>query len=427
MNPHTMDTSTLPAQLHAPDVISPRLRWRDRLARNVLLSAVSRLESGGIRLVEGNKAFHAGDRHGELQSAVQVLHPRFYRRAAFGGSLGAAESYLDGDWSCDDLTSLLRIFGRNLALSDAMDRGVPRIIKSLATLAHRMRANTHSGSRRNISEHYDLSNDFFALFLDPRMMYSCAYFEKPEATLAEAATAKLEMICRKLNLSADDHVLEIGTGWGGFAEYAATNFGCRVTTTTISREQYGHARERIANAGLTDRVELRLDDYRDLGGQYDKLVSIEMIEAVGHAYLPSFFRKCGELLRDDGLMLIQGITMSEQRYPQYLKSVDFIQRYVFPGGCLVTPTALTNAATRMTGLRATHCEDFAAHYAETLRRWRSRFFDRLDEVRRLGFSDRFIRLWEYYLCYCEAAFDERLTGLVQMIFAKPQYRGDAIA
>lgn len=398
----------------------------DRLARRLLLRSVSELSHGYVKISEGGDAFHAGDESADLHAELNVNHPRFYRRAAFGGSLGAAESFLDGDWTCDNLTALLRIFGRNLDLSDRMDRGLPKLAKWVASFAHRLRANTRRGSRRNIQDHYDLSNDFFALFLDERMMYSCAYFEEPNATIDAAQTAKLDRICRKLQLSHDDHVLEIGTGWGGFAEYAARNYGCRVTTTTISEEQFDLANRRISDAGLTDRVNIRLDDYRDLSGKYDKLVSIEMIEAVGHKFLGEFFSKCGELLRDDGLMLIQGITMPERRYKQYLRSVDFIQRFVFPGACLTTQAAMTNAAAENTDLRVTHLEDLSAHYAETLRRWRLRFFERLEDVRSLGFPDRFLRLWDYYLCYCEAGFEERLTGLVQMVFARRDYRGDSI-
>lgn len=417
-SPLTMDTPLL-------DTKVTRLAIRDNIARRILLRTLSQLRSGQITLVENGRAFTAGE-DSDLNAVVTVRSPRFYRKAVFGGSLGAAESFLDGDWSCDNLTALLRIFARNLDLSNQMDRGFARITKLFARFAHWLRSNTKAGSQKNIHEHYDLGNDFFQLFLDERMMYSCAIFEEGATTLELAATAKLELICRKLQLNPRDHVLEIGTGWGGFAEYAAGNFGCRVTTTTISREQFEHAKQRISTAGLSDRVQLRLQDYRDLTGRYDKLVSIEMIEAVGHKFLGTFFEQCGRLLEDNGLMLIQGITMPEQRYEQYLRSADFIQRYVFPGGCLPSQTAMIQAASRTTDLRVTHAEDFAPHYAETLRHWRARFFDRISDVKRLGFDDRFVRLWDYYLCYCEAAFNERLTGLVQMMFAKPQYRGDAL-
>jgi cyclopropane-fatty-acyl-phospholipid synthase len=407
-----------------PQTIPLRPGFLDRVARRALLGTVSRLREGRLRLRDGDEQFLAGEETSQLAATVTVHHPRFYRKAAFGGSLGAAESYLDGDWSCDNLTALLQIFARNLSLSDEMDRGLARVGKFAARLLHRLRPNTRSGSRKNIHEHYDLGNDFFSLFLDKGMMYSCAYFENGDATIEEASAAKLERICRKLQLSSDDHVVEIGTGWGGFAEYAARNFGCRVTTTTISREQYEFARRRIEQVGLADRVTVIQKDFRDLQGCYDKLVSIEMIEAVGHNFLGRFFGKCGELLKNDGMMLIQGITMPEQRHRAYLRSVDFIQRYVFPGACLTSQMAMAEAAAKNTDLRVMQAEDLSPHYAETLRRWRARFFDRLDDVKRLGFPDRFLRLWEYYLCYCEAGFDERLTGLVQVTFVKPQYRGD---
>ena len=418
-------TSLLAPSKHA-NTTTDRPGIRDRIARRLLTRVLSRLQFGHMTLRDGNDQFHAGVDSSDLRAELRVHRPRFYRRAVFGGSLGAAESYFDGDWSCDNLTALLRIFGQNLELSNQLDRGLPKIAKSLSRLAHLTRSNTRSGAKQNIHEHYDLSNEFFALFLDPRMMYSCAYFEDDQATLEEASTAKLEQVCRKLRLSPHDHVVEIGTGWGGFAEYAARNFGCRVTTTTISREQHTHACERIRSAGLSNQVDVLLKDYRDLDGRFDKLISIEMIEAVGHKFLGTFYRQCGNLLRDDGLMLIQGITMPEQRFRPYLRSVDFIQKYVFPGGCLTSQMAMTNAATKTTDLRVTHAEDLSAHYAETLRHWRRRFSNRIDDVKRLGFSDRFVRLWEYYLCYCEAGFDERLTGLAQMTFAKPRYRGDSI-
>lgn len=421
-----MSTTSLLAPSKQVNTTTNRPGIRDRIARRLLTRVLSRLRFGRMSLRDGNQQFHAGVDSSELRAELTVHRPRFYRRAVFGGSLVAAESYLDGDWSCDDLTALLRIFGQNLELSSQLDRGLPKIAKSLARLAHLARSNSRTGAKQNIHEHYDLSNEFFALFLDPRMMYSCAYFENDQATLEEASTAKLEKVCRKLQLSSRDHVVEIGTGWGGFAEYAARNFGCRVTTTTISRKQHSHASQRIRSAGLSDRVGVLLKDYRDLEGRFDKLVSIEMIEAVGHKFLGTFFRQCGKLLRDDGLMLIQGITMPEQRFRRYLRSVDFIQKYVFPGGCLTSQMAMANAAARTTDLRVTHAEDLSAHYAETLRHWRRRFFDRIDDVKQLGFSDRFIRLWEYYLCYCEAGFHERLTGLAQITFAKPQYRGDSI-
>ena len=300
------------------------------------------------------------------------------------------------------------------------------MFEPLYQLAHRLNRNTKRGSRKNIAAHYDLGNDFFKLFLDETMMYSSGIYETPESTLFDASTAKIERICQKLRLSPQDHLLEIGTGWGGFALHAARNFGCKVTTTTISREQYELATRRIADAGLSDRVTVVMEDYRDLKGQYDKLVSIEMIEAVGHEFFDTYFQCCSRILKPDGLFVLQGITIADQLYQGYIRRVDFIQRYIFPGGCLPSVTHVCDVLTRSTDLRLTHLEDFAVHYAKTLRDWRARFFNRIDEVKQLGFDDRFIRMWDYYLCYCEGAFLERNCGLVQMVFAKPGCRSNLI-
>lgn len=364
---------------------------------------------------------------GDLAAIVTVRHPRFFRRAAFGGSLSAAESYLDGDWSCDDLTSLFRIVLRNPQAFEAMDRGVfAKVAHMLARLTHWLRRNTQRGSRMNIEAHYDLGNEFFRLFLDETMMYSSGVFRSPESTLHDASVEKLDRVCHRLALEPGDEVLEIGTGWGGFALHAARNFGCRITTTTISQAQYDFTCKRVREAGLTDRITVLLEDYRDLTGRFNKLVSIEMIEAVGHQFFDTFFEKCGRLLTPEGLMLVQGIVMNEQSYPQYLKSVDFIQKYVFPGGCLPSMTALSQSAARTTALRLLHVEDLAWHYAQTLRSWRERFLGAIDDVRSLGYSERFLRLWDYYLCYCEAAFEERWTGVVQMLWAGPRSRHDLV-
>lgn len=369
-----------------------------RWARSGLLRSLERLEAGELSLRDPWGEFRFGNPQSELRAGVTVTSPEFYRQLLLGGSLGAAESYLAGDWDTDDLMPLLRIFARQLEVSRQMDRGALKAAKWLARLGHRFRANTRSGSAKNIRDHYDLGNDFFSLFLDETMMYSSAVFEHPGMSLQQASVAKLDRICRKLNLRPDDRVIEIGTGWGGFAEHAARHYGCHVTTTTISRQQYLFAKQRIRAAGLQDRVTLLLQDYRDLTGQYDKLVSIEMIEAVGHRYFDTYFRQCSRLLKPDGMMLIQGITMPEQRYADYLKSVDFIQKYIFPGGCLPSVLAISDSIARQTDLRMLHLEDLAEHYAETLKCWRERFFARVDEIREQGFSDRFVRMWNYYFC-----------------------------
>ncbi|MDH5499845.1 MAG: cyclopropane-fatty-acyl-phospholipid synthase family protein, partial [Gammaproteobacteria bacterium] len=281
-------------------------------------------------------------------------------------------------------------------------------------------------SRKNISAHYDLGNEFFSLWLDETMMYSSAVFERSDMTLQEASVAKLERICRKLQLSSEDHVLEIGTGWGGFAIHAASQYGCRVTTTTISREQFEHATRRVAEAGLQDRITLLLRDYRDLEGRYDKLVSIEMIEAVGHEFLDSYFEKCAALLKPDGMMLLQAITIADQRYESALKSVDFIQRYIFPGGFLPSVTAMLRSITHSSDMRLYHLEDIGSHYAKTLFSWRMAFFRQIKKIRDMGYPDSFLRMWEYYYCYCEGAFIERAIGNVQMLLVRPDCRREPV-
>lgn len=405
----------------------PIRNFSESISRAALIKGLKNLRQGQLSLVDGSEPQLFGQYSpGGLQAEVKVHKSELYKNILFGGSLGAAESYLQGDWSTNNLTDVLRLFARNVETSEQLDRGMGRIKKLFARMYHTLRSNSIAGSKRNIHEHYDLGNSFFSLFLDDTMMYSSAFFERNDMTLHEASTAKLDRICRKLDIKPSDHVLEIGTGWGGFAEYAAQNYGCQVTTTTISQEQYDYSQERIQSSGLSDQVTLLLQDYRELTGQYDKLVSIEMIEAVGYRYYDTFFRKCGELLRPDGMMLLQGITMAEQRYADYLKSADFIQRYIFPGGCLPTVLAMGQSVASQSDMRVLHLEDFAEHYARTLQLWKKNFFDQIDKVRQLGFTERFIRMWEYYFCYCEAAFLERLTGVVQVVYAKPACRSDNI-
>lgn len=392
------------------------------------MARLKNLKHGEITLVEGDSAHTFGRQTSacSLYTSLVVHRPQFYRRAAFGGDIGAAEAFMDGDWSCDNLADLVRILIVNAQSQAARPSQLNWLAEPLRHLGHWLNRNTKSGSRRNIAAHYDLGNDFFRLFLDETLMYSCGVFERSESTMLDASNAKNERICRKLQLSPADHLLEIGTGWGGFAVHAAKNFGCRITTTTISREQYDFAVKRIADAGLTDRVTVLLQDYRDLTGEYDKLVSIEMIEAVGDEFYDRYFATCSRLLKPTGLMVLQGITIADQLYAGYIRRVDFIQKYIFPGGCLPSVTRICESMTRVTDLRLFHLEDFAPHYARTLRCWRDRFRERLDEVRAFGFDDRFIRMWEYYLGYCEGAFLERNCGLVQMVLTKSGCRRDAI-
>lgn len=396
----------------------------DKIARRALHARLEKLTAGQIVISENGEQRTYGQLTEDLPVTVHinVRNPRFFSDVAFGGSIGAGEAYIRGYWGCDDLTTLVRILLRNRPALDAVNSGLAKLTLPLQTFMHWLNRNTRKGSRRNISAHYDLGNDFYQLWLDSRMMYSSAYFETPETPLDDAAAAKLDMICTKLELSPGDSVVEIGSGWGGFAIHAAENYGCHVTTTTISREQHAFARERIAAKGLEDRITLLLEDYRDLNGTYDKLVSIEMIEAVGHHYHDVFFRKCRELLKPEGRMLLQAITIKDQRYDVYKSEPDFIRRYIFPGGCLTSVTDMLRILTRHTDMRVFDLEDIGLHYARTLRDWRERFFDTLDKVRALGYGDEFIRMWEYYLCFCEGAFAEREIGNVQMLMMRPDAR-----
>jgi cyclopropane-fatty-acyl-phospholipid synthase len=395
----------------------------ERFVRDRITERLSALRAGTLTVREGEHTTRfGGSARQDLAAEIHVHSPRLYRRLATGGALGAAESYLQGEWTADDLTTVLQIFAANLQAADGLESRLARALNLPAVLTHRLRRNTRGGSRRNIHAHYDLGNDFFALFLDESLTYSCGIFPRRDATLREASEAKLDTVCRKLGLTPRDHVLEIGTGWGSFAIHAARHYGCRVTTTTISDAQYEVARQRVAASGLGDRITLLKRDYRELHGSFSSVVSIEMIEAVGPQYLDAYFQVCSRVLHPDGQMLLQGIVMPEHRYGAYLGSTDFIQRYVFPGSALVSIGAISGALGRATDLSITHVEDLSPHYAATLRAWRTRFMARLDEVRALGYDDRFIRLWEYYLAYCEAGFAERCTGVVQMLLTKPACR-----
>ncbi len=410
---------------------APRARQRyslDSFAERLVRERLAGLEHGSLALADGGGIEHYGRSTARCpqNATVRVHDQRFYSEIAFGGSTGAGEAYMQGYWSVDDLTALVRILLHNREVLDGMETGLARATAPLRRALHWAARNTRHGSRRNISAHYDLGNDFFRLFLDPTMMYSSAVFEYPGMPLEAASIAKLDRICRKLDLHPGDHVMEIGTGWGGFALHAAANYGCRVTTTTISRRQHDLARERIAAAGLADRVTLLLEDYRDLSGQYDKLVSIEMIEAVGHQYFNTYFRKCSELLKPEGTMLLQAITIADQRYEAARDSVDFIKRYIFPGSCIPSIAAMTDAIARASDMRLFHLEDIGPHYATTLRLWRENLFANLDQVRALGYPDEFIRMWEFYLCYCEGGFSERVIGNVQMLLVKPLARPETV-
>ena len=390
--------------------------------RKIVLTKLKNLRSGRLVVSDGDGQITVGDNSDKaIQVSIRVFDGTFYRDILFGGNLGVAEAYLQGKWDCDDLPGLIRIFCRNMSETSAMNRGIAKLVMGVARVAHRLASNSVSGSRRNIAAHYDLSNKFFQLFLDPTMMYSSAYYTHPEMSLEQASIAKLDRICRKLELKPTDHLLEIGTGWGGLAIHAAKNFGCRVTTTTISKQQYDLAMQRVEETGLSNQIELLLEDYRHLQGQYDKVGSIEMIEAVGHEFLPTYFQQCNNLLKPGGRFLVQAITIPDQRYDVYRKSVDFIQKYIFPGGHLPSIGAMQDATRKNTNLRLQSIEDFGHSYALTLREWRKRFFEQIDEVRKLGFDDRFIRMWDYYFSYCEGAFLEQAVGVSQLVWNKAEY------
>ena len=403
---------------------APSSNWLVNWARHLVLKQLSQIQYGELVIREGGQETYLGDF--DLKFPVRVVlevdHPSAWTDVAFGGSTGSGEAYMKGSWHCSDLVGLIRVFLRNREVLDSMDSRLSRIKLPLHKMLHWMSQNSRSGSQRNISAHYDLGNDFFRLFLDPTMMYSSAVYSKPEMTLDEASVAKLDKICKKLDLQPDDHVLEIGTGWGGFAIHAAGRYGCHVTTTTISREQYDLANKRIEAAGLSNRVKVLLNDYRDLEGQYDKLVSIEMIEAVGHQYLNTYFGQCSSLLKPDGVMLIQAITIADQRYKASLKDVDFIKKFIFPGGFLPSIEVMCKSLTKTTDMKVFHLEDIGPHYARTLADWRARFYAQLEKIREMKYSEAFIRMWEFYFCYCEGGFRERDIGTVQMVLAKPKSR-----
>jgi len=395
-----------------------RARWIDRAARAAVLGRLQGLRDGRLEIVEPGGSTVLGDPASPLRATLEVLHPGFWSDAAFRGSVGAGESYVEGRWAADDLTALVRILARNREVLDGLESGLARLGAPALRAFHALRANTVAGSRRNIAAHYDLGDDFFALFLDPTLSYSCAIYGSGEESLEQAQVAKVERALGRLGLGPSHHLLEIGTGWGFLAVHAASRYGCRVTTTTISERQHAYATERVARAGLADRVNVIRRDWRDLEGRYDRLVSIEMVEAIGWRLLPPFFRKCAALLAPGGSALVQSITIDDALYERARRSVDFIQRYVFPGSCIPSRGSIERAL-EGTGLRIAAAEEIGPHYARTLREWRLRLLSRAAEARALGFDGRAIRLWEFYFAYCEGGFEERALGDAQFLLAGP--------
>jgi cyclopropane-fatty-acyl-phospholipid synthase len=398
-----------------------------RIARLAVLAHLESIEGGELTIIDDSGVQVIGCPGSDLRATVRIHDPRAWTAIALGGSLGAGESYMEGLWSADDLVTTVRILLRaSTRLSNLDGSGLGVVRTTMDGLYHRFRRNTREGSRRNIADHYDRGNGFYRLWLDESMMYSSALWEREEMTLEEAQRARLDRICRKLQLSPNDHLIEIGTGWGAMALHAASAYGCRVTTTTLSREQHDLACARVAEAGLSDRITVLLEDYRDLRGRYDKLVSIEMIEAVGAEYLEAFFGQVGALLVPDGLALLQAITIPDDRFHQSVGRVDFIKRHIFPGGQLPSLAAMSEAWRKRTDLRLLHYEDFGEHYARTLHEWRHRYHVRLPEIGALGYPKRFQRMWDFYLASCEGAFMERHCGVAQMLLARPDARRPAL-
>ena len=393
-------------------------------ARSMILKHLGTMQRGQLVIKENGEKTVYGDQSDnvELVAELTIVDIDTYSALALNGVIGAGESYMEGHWTSPDLVKVIRFFVINMQTLDAMDGERTWLSRMGMWLLDRVNRNTIARAQKNISAHYDLGNDFFSLFLDQTMMYSSAVFADEKISLYEASNAKLETICQQLKLNADDHLVEIGTGWGGMAIYAAQNYGCRVTTTTISKEQFDFATKRVNDLGLNDQVTVLMQDYRKLTGRYDKLVSIEMIEAVGRQYFSEYFSRCADLLKPDGLMLIQAITIADQRYDQATKAVDFIQRYIFPGGCLPSVNVIGHHVASNTDMMIISLSDIGRDYAITLERWREQFLEKLETVRSQGFDERFIRMWEYYLCYCEGGFRERVISTAQIVMAKPDYR-----
>ncbi|HEV2368334.1 MAG TPA: cyclopropane-fatty-acyl-phospholipid synthase family protein [Acidimicrobiales bacterium] len=394
----------------------------DRMARRLLLSALARLRTGQLVVVEEGRRHRAGAAGHDVKATIEVHAPAAWSETLRHGSVGLGRAYMNGWWDTDDLTSALRIMAAALPLLRRVPRPLRRVRGSVQDRLGLASGRDPDVDRRYIHAHYDLSNEFFALFLDETMAYSCAVFESPSASLAEASRAKFDRLCRKLDLGPGDHLVEIGTGWGGLALHAARHYGALVTTTTISDEQFEHARRQVRELGLSDQVRVLNRDYRDLDGAYDKLVSVEMIEAVDWRDHDTFFAHCSRLLKPEGLMALQAIVMADQAYERSKLADDFIKRFIFPGGCIPSVTAISRAVTRSGDMRILDVEDIGRHYAETLARWRSNFRAREEDVSRLGFDLTFRRMWEFYLAYCEAGFLERHISDVQVLLAKPAWR-----
>lgn len=389
------------------------------LLRRLLINVLGRATHGHFLLRErGRVIAEVGDRNDPLRAEVDILDTRCYARALLGGDTGAGEAYVDGWWATPDITEVTRFFARNLDMLDAWGRRFGWLLKPLRLVRTLNRANSRRQARKNILAHYDLGNELYRSFLDGRMQYSSAIYNHPGETLVEAQVNKLNRLCEQLQLGPDDHLLEVGSGWGGLAIFAARHFGCRVTTTTISDAQWRYASERVAEAGLSDRVTVLNRDYRLLEGRFDKIVSVEMIEAVGRRYLRGYFRHLNSLLKPGGLLMLQAITIADQRFAAYSRSEDFIQKHIFPGGFLPSLALMTRIMSQDTELVVRDVLDIGLDYARTLSDWRYNFSARRDTIKALGYDERFCNLWTYYLGYCEGGFLERRISAVQLLASK---------
>ncbi len=392
-----------------------------QLARALVFNQLKKIKTGQITIIEGSQKLSFGKKD-KLNVTVTVHDPRFFGALAFGGSIGVSEAFMQKFWSVSDLTKLIRIMAINQNTMDQLEGLFNMFLKPILKCLHYLNQNSVKGSEINISKHYDLGNDFFSLFLDSTMMYSSAVFKNPHDSLYQGSIHKLETICQGLELTSQDHIIEIGSGWGGFAIYAAQHYGCKVTTTTISKEQYKYVSQKIKDLKLSHKITVLFSDYRHLKGQYDKLVSIEMLEAVGYQYYETYFKVCASLLKPQGLAVIQTITITDQRYEKAKRSVDFIQRYIFPGSCIPSITALQNSMTQSSDLKIYSIHDIGTHYARTLALWRERLFKNLNDIKALGFDDAFIRMWHFYFSYCEGGFEEKVISDIHLKLVKPGYR-----
>lgn len=401
-----------------------KVNFLDGIAKKIVLGALKGICRGHLTIEDNGEVYVFGEsaKDAETIAHISVNHPSAYRQVMLNGTIGSGESYMQGAWVSPDLVQVIRIFVMNMEVVSGMDSKWNFAFQWVGNLIHRLNANSKDKAKENISAHYDLGNDFFKLFLDPTMLYSSAIYPNAASSLHDASVYKMDHICRRLGLSAKDHLLEIGTGWGGMAIHAAKTTGCKVTTVTISKEQYVHAKAWVEREGLQHLVDVQLKDYRDVTGQFDKLLSIEMIEAVGYQYYSEYFSQCSRLLKRDGKMLIQAITIADQRYHEERDNVDFIQRYIFPGGCLPSNEVIAQHLRKDTDMQIIGLDDITLHYAKTLAAWKQAFYGNLDKVRAQGFDDVFIRMWDFYLSYCEGGFRERVISTAQILIAKPDCR-----